>query len=199
MYSKKQFERCVFNPMVEGSILKAYPKLNEIVDPEWLDTNTDNLIKYVILVYDPGSYLINAEKDLNYRKGIAAELAGFDAIMGDEELMNSIYNCTHEYIPELIVKYLVRFAKSKDWAALVVTEHCFWEATQHLMAPIKGEDSKKVLEAVQKKSALKDEIDKDIARIDKYQKAFFGNDDKMEEVFKRKSFSSPERMLKSSK
>lgn len=200
MYTSKQFKNCVFNPLSEGKMLSLYPKLSEIIEPEWTeDENLDRLIRYVICVYDPGSPLVSAERDMNYRKGIAADLAGFDSVMGDDDLMQSIYRCTHDYITVLIVEYLRRFAKSMEFAALIVTESCYWEAVGHLMTPIKGEDSKKILEAAQKKSVLKDEMDKDIARIDKYKKTFFGGDDALEEVFKRKSFSSPEKLLKSTK
>ena len=54
------------------------------------------------------------------------------------------------------------------------------------MEPINGKDSKQELEAVQKKSAIKDELDKDIARLDKYYKAYFGDDEVLETRAKTK-------------
>lgn len=159
--------------------------LSEIILPEWsADGNLEGICRYMIMVYDPKSPLVQNEKDLNYRKGVAAELSGLNT--EDDELMISIYTCTHDFVAEIITKYLIRFAKSKEWAAIVVFEHCFWESVKKLMEPITGKDSKAELESVQKKSAIKDEIDKDIKRLEVYYKTFFGEDDDLEKKAKRR-------------
>lgn len=191
-YSEKSFSACIFNPLVKGNIIETYPRLNEIVLPEWDNSQLDSLIRYVILVYDPKSVLATTERDLNYRKNIAAELAGFD--MNDEEYMTSVYTCTHDFLAELIMKFLMRFIKSKEWAAIVIVESCFWESAKKLMEPINGKNSKEELEAVQKKSAIKDELDKDIARLDKYYKAFFGEDEDL--LLRAKARVTPESIAK---
>jgi len=191
-YSEKSFSGCIFNPLVKGNIIEVYPRLNEIVLPEWDRSELDSLIRYVILVYDPKSVLASTERDLNYRKSVAAELSGFD--MNDEDYMADIYNCTHEFLPELIMKFLMRFIKSKEWAAIIIVESCFWESAKKLLEPISGKNSKEELEAVQKKSAIKDELDKDIARLDKYYKAFFGEDEEL--LMRAKTRVTPESIAK---
>ena len=88
----------------------------------------------------------------------------------------------------------MRFSKSKEYAAIVVIENCFWESTKKLLEPIEGKSSKEQLDAVQKKSALKDELDKDIIRIDKLYKSFFGEDVELEKKGKLKI--TPENIAK---
>lgn len=191
-YSKKSFQGCIFNPLADENMIETYPRLSEIIMPEWDKSQLDSLIRYTILVYDPKSVLATTERDLNYRKGVAAELSGFD--MNDEEYMASVYNCTHEFLPELIMKFLMRFIKSKEWAAIVIVENCFWESAKKLLEPISGKNSKEELEAVQKKSAIKDELDKDIARLDKYYTAFFGEDEEL--LMRAKTRVTPESIAK---
>lgn len=175
IYKKKDFANCQFNPLADQPILTEYPKFNEIILPEWVDEpQLDNIIRYVIMVYDPKSILVYNERDLNYRKGIAAELASFD--LADEEFMATIYNSSHAFIAELILKFLMRFAKSKEWAALCAFEFAFWESIQMILEPISGKNNKEELDAVQKKATIKDELDKDIRRLESYFKAFCGED-----------------------
>lgn len=187
MYSKKQFDKCVFNPLTENKMLSVYPKLSEIIEPDWAqDENLDKLIRFTILVYDLNSPLVSDEKDLTYRKGLAAELAGMDDTMYDKEFMEEVYTSKHAYLPHLIFKYLIRFCKSRDWAAICALEFKFWEAVRQSMQPITGKNSKEELEAIQKKAVIADEIDKDLKRIDTYYKTFFGNDSELEVKAKKR-------------
>ncbi len=181
-YKSKDFAACQFNPLTDQKILDAYPRLSEIIDPDWVDEYLDSVLRYIIMVYDPKSPLINNERDLNYRKGIAGELAGIT----DESMAESLYTSTHEYSSELIIKYLMRFAKSKEWAAICAYESSFWESIKEVIEPISGKNSKEKLESVQKKSAIKDEIEKDIKRLDALYRTFFGEDDELQNKAKRR-------------
>lgn len=182
IYKLRDFEGCTFNPLVDTRMLEAYPKLSEIVLPEWLDECTDQILRYAIMVYDPKSPLIINEKDLNYRKGIAGELAGIE----DETILDSIYNSTHSYSPDLIIKYLMRFARNKEWAAICAFESSFWESIKEVIEPITGKNSREKLDSVQKKSAIKEEIEKDILRLDKLYRVFCGEDDELQNKTKRR-------------
>jgi hypothetical protein len=200
VYNEKSFSGCMFNPLSKRKMVDAYPRLNEIILPEWNGPELDSLIRYTICVYDPKSVLAITERDLNYRKGLAAELAGID--MSDDDFITSVYTCTHKFtddpssggLVDFIIRFLMRFIKSKEWAAIVIVENCFWESAKKLMEPITGKNSKEELEAVQKKSAIKDELDKDIARLEKYHKLFFGEDDVLQEAVKTKM--TPESIAK---
>lgn len=59
------------------------------------------------------------------------------------------------------------------------------------MEPISGKNNKEELEAVQKKATIKDEIEKDIRRIESLQRTFFGED---EDLSKSRRRITPELM-----
>lgn len=178
-YNQKSFDACTFHPLKDGKLLNEYPILGEIVQPEWrMDPNIDSIVRYTIMVYDPKSALVIGERDLSYRKGIAAELAGFD--MEQEEFMNAIYTCAYPNLVEFTIKYLMRFVRSKEWAAICAIEFKYWEEIRQTMTPITGKSSKEELEAVQKKAVIAQEIDNDIKRLDNYYAAFFGEDDELQ-------------------
>lgn len=186
IYSEKTFQQCAFNPFCEEKMTAHYDKLNTIIEPSWNeDPNLDSIIRYVIAAYDPKSPIVINERDLNYRKTAAAEIAMFD--LEDTELMDSIYNCEHPILFELTMRYLQRFAKSKEFAAICAVEFKFWESIRKLMKPLDDDvKDKDLLAAVQMKATVSDEIEKDIARLDKYYKQFFG-DDELEKKAKRRS------------
>lgn len=185
-YTKKSFDPCGFNPLVTGKMLDSYPVISEIIAPEWAsDALLDHIIRYTIMVYDPKSALVLGERDLSYRKGIAAELAGMDT--NDEEAMASVYNCTYGFLVEYTIKFLMRFVKSKEWAAICAHEYKFWEAIRLIMQPISTEKSdREQLDAANKKDVLSESIDQGLVKLDHYYKTFFGDDDELEKKAKRR-------------
>lgn len=139
------------------------------------------------MVYDPQSPIVINERDLNIRKGAAAELAGFEV---EDPIIALIYNCKYEFLADLIISFLQRFIKSKEWAAICAFEGTFWESIKELMLPIEGKDSKQKLESVQKKNAIKESINLDIKTLDGLYKTFTGNDDDL--LTKAKKRMTPE-------
>lgn len=178
IYKKKDFGGCMFNPLVDEPMLQVYPRLSEIIFPEWSkDTNLDSIMRYIIMIYDPRSPLIFNERDMNHRKGVAAQLAGFD--LDNRDYLMSIYQCSHEYIIDLIMKFLTRFIKSKEWAAICAFESAYWESITKVIEPISGKNSRDILTSVQIKATIKDEIEKDIGRLEKLYQKFLGEDDSL--------------------
>lgn len=159
-------------------MVDIYPKLRTI-----FSTTCDEAIRYVIMMYDSKSPIIEAERDLNRRKVIAIEMSGCKA---DEPALE-------ETILEAIIEYL-QFTHDRLWAAAVSTEFRFWEAIRIQLQPIKAGTDKEQLEAAQKKNVLADSIDDCMKRIDAYAKEMSGGDEKVEKRVK-KSFTSVERML----
>lgn len=175
-YKKKDFNYCMFNPLVEEPMINAYPRLTEITTSEMTaDEYLDSVLRYIILIYDPRSPLITNERDLNHRKGVAANLAGFD--LDNREYLKTIYACSQKYLVELIMKFLTRFIKSKEWAAICAFESAYWESITKVIEPIQGKNSRDILMSVQIKAAIKDEIEKDTARLEKLYQKFLGEDD----------------------
>lgn len=188
-YKKEHFDRCVFNPLGDEPIVN---RAAEIILPEWHDDpNLEKICRYVILVYDPKSPLVVDERDLLYRKQQAAELACLD--LNDEEVMGDIYSFENEVALNFAVRYLTRYVKSKEWSAIVAIEFKYWESIKRLLTPI-SEDGKDrdVLMAVQIKSQITEEVEKDIVRLDNLYKMFFGEDDVLERKAKKRV--SPERI-----
>ncbi len=181
-YKQTDFKNCQFNPLVDQPMLDMYPKLGEIIELEWHDEHLDSILRYMIMVYDPKSQLIAYERDLNYRKDIAVQLAKID----DEVLAAAVVSSTHAYSPALFIKYLMRFARSKEWAAICAFESSFWESIKEVIEPISGKTSKEKLDSVQKKAAIKEEIEKDIRRLDQLYRTFFGEDDELQIKAKRR-------------
>jgi hypothetical protein len=169
-------------------MLQIYPLLSEIVDPEWHDEYLDSILRYILMVYDPKSILVLNERDLNYRKGVALELVS----LSDQEVSEALINSTHKYSPALIIKYLMRFSRSKEWAAICAYESSFWESIKEVIEPISGKNSREKLDSVQKKAAIKEEIEKDIKRLDQLYRTFFGEDDDL--LNKNKRRITPELM-----
>jgi hypothetical protein len=185
-YTYKSFETCDFHPLKDGKMLMEYPILSEIVLPEWSkDPQLDSLIRYTIMIYDPKSALVIGERDLNYRKGIAAELAGFD--VSEISLMDAIYTCNYPNQVEYTVRYLMRFVKSKEWAAICAYQYKFWEAIKLIMKPIDMDKSdREQLDAANKKDVLSASIDEGLIKLDSYYKTFFGDDDELEKKAKKR-------------
>lgn len=177
-YKKKDFAGCMFNPLVDEPMLEAHMRLKEIIPLALFeDANIDSVMRYVIMIYDPKSILIFNERDMNHRKGVAAQLAGFDT--SDESYLNNLYQCNLKHVVEFILKYLTRFVKSKEWAAICAFESAFWESITRVIEPISGKNSRDILMSVQIKAAIKDEIEKDTARLEKLYQKFLGEDDSL--------------------
>lgn len=176
MYKKEQFKNCQFNPLEEGVMVELYPQLVELVDMDKIDADIDSILRYVIILYDPNSPVVKNEKDFPRRRELAFELS----CISEEGLVAAMCAHVHDYLPELVVSYLKRFPRSKEYAVICAMEYTFWESIKKLFEPIAGKDSKSELESVQKKSSIKDEIDKDIDRLESYYRRFFAGDEELE-------------------
>lgn len=193
-YTEKSFSGCVFNPLTTKKMQEAYPRINDIIGIGWHgDENLDALIRYTVMMYDPNSPLLKDEADLNYRKAVAADMAGLGKL-GDNYLVKLFSFKQPLYITELVIGYLRRFVRTKEYAAIAIIENCFWESALKLLEPITGDNSKAQLEAVQKKSAIKDELDKDQERLKKLRETFFGGDQILESV--ATNMGTPESMAR---
>lgn len=162
-YKKNQFDGCSFNPMTEGKMIDEYTNLLHV-----FTTNNDNIIRYVIMLYDPKSPLISNENDPEVRRRIAGELSSL--VIQDKLL---------EIIQESCIEYL-QFINSKQWAAICALEYRFWEAISIIMQPIKNGTDKEQLEAAQKKNVLSESIDDGIKKLDNYYKSMAGGDKELE-------------------
>ena len=187
MYNEQDFSACLFNPLVKKGMLKTYPELSEIA-PDNHDTLPffENVLRYICLLYDPKSPLITRERDSNYRKSLAAELAGFDT-EGDEAFLQTIYDSSLDWVTTLIMRFLIRLVKQRQWAFICAIEMAYWEGIKRIMKPItKAEGGKEwdELKSLDLKARLKDEAEKDLRRLDTLYKEFFNEDEGLEKAAK---------------
>ena len=188
LYTKDDFKSLRFNPMCEGKILEIYPDLYEIISQEMVgDKNIDCLLRFTIMLNDPQSIVFLSEKNVERRKDMAAELAG---LPDDLQFRDEVFTYMNKTAFGLTVNYLKRFAKSKEFAALVTMEQIYWEEIRLLNMPIIADSpDKDALAALEKKSKIKAELDQDLNRIDAYYKKFVGED---ENLIKKRERMTPE-------
>ncbi len=164
-------------------MLKAYPRLKEICPDDVEDmANCDLVLRYVCFLYDPKSPLIAGERDLNYRKQVAAELAGF-TLGDDDAFLQPLYASQYDWVTSLIMRFLIRFIKQRQWALICSIEMAYWEGITRIMKPIEKPTGSKdwdELKALEMKAKLKDEAEKDLRRLDTLYKNFFNEDDELE-------------------
>lgn len=180
MYKPEDFNSCLFNPLVKKEMLKAYPKLQEILPP---DSGTlpslDNVLRYICMLYDPKSPLITGERDLNYRKTVAADLAGFDEDK-DAEFLDRLFESKKEWVVGMTMKYLLRFIKQRKWAYIAAVENKYWEKIARLNQPIQKADKESdELRAYQIVDSITDSAYKDLSRLDTLYSEFFGDDEEL--------------------
>lgn len=194
MYEEKDFSNLQFNPLIKNNLLEYYPAIKEIIRVEISTKNDlDNILRYVIMISDPKSVLVVTERDLSYRKGIAADLSNLNT---NETYRDEVFNYTNETVLELTVRYLMRFAKSKEFAAILALEYTYWESIRLLLKPINDNKvkDKEILDAVQKKGAIKSEIDSDLKRLESYYSSFYGEDKEL--INRAKERITPENIRK---
>lgn len=180
-YKKNQFDACAFNPMVEGKMIDEYTALLHV-----FTTSNDNIIRYVIMLYDPRSPLISNESDPETRK---RQAGGLSSLVIQDKILDAIQESCIEYL---------QYINSKQWAAICATEYRFWEAINLIMQPIKGSTDKEQLEAAQKKNVLSESIDDAIKKLDSYYKQMSGGDKELEEqMIKKKKRITPEMIANS--
>jgi hypothetical protein len=189
MYKKEDFSKCAFNPLEEDSMLKTNPKLASIIEMNWLtDNHIEKIIKYVIMVFDPKSPLTSINS-LKERKIVAFGMCGIDKISKDVSFQIST-NSYRDILPNLIIKYLITFPRSRDWAILCVIENKFWETIGLLMKPLEEvSDKKDLLKSSESKTKVLESLKTDQSDIDYYYKLIFGDDEEIEKLVKRTAIS----------
>jgi hypothetical protein len=184
-YKIDAFKGCQFNPLVKEKMIAAYPGLAGELEIEWIaDPDIDNLLRYVILVYDPKSLLVTDERDIGHRKDLALDMLEIE----EEEVRANWIAHRHPFLPDLICLLLYRFVKSREYAMLQAMEFKFWESIKLTLHP-------GGLESLKNKGIAADEMEKDIKRIESYYRLYYMEDIELEKKVK-KSYSSPEQAMK---
>lgn len=172
-YKSQHFSRCIFNPM-EKNMLDKYPVLKNL-------TLKEELIKYVIALYDPNSPLVLQHRDIKMRKQIAARFAGYDIVLESAKLTD-MYTLKDDETREVVVRFLKKFAFPREWYMICANEQTFYEYGERLMEPITKSDrgDKDEMTAIAIKSKLSQDMEVIHERIDKGYKRMFSDDEEID-------------------
>ncbi len=164
----------------------------------------NNVIRYVIYLYDRNSDLVKEYSVLQRRKEAAAELAGFKRNDKDGKFKEEVYSMMSltrdEKGDSPINDMIFCFLKMQDemlWSLIVINENMFEEYMKLLMDPVFGKDSKNMLEAANLKTKLKGEVKEIRSDLAAFYSELYGENVELKEV-KRKPIS-PETILKTLK
>lgn len=152
----------------------------------------DKIIRFQIMLWDKNSPLRQSERDLQRRRSVAYDLAGFERTKDGDPVVE-IESEQNDICFAFTVAYLSRFIREKEYAALCALEFKYYENILELMTPITGSTNAERLDAQKKKSFISSDILNDIKVIDDLWLSFFGEKELVETV-KKKKFK-PEEMI----
>lgn len=188
IFNKDDFNKMFFNPYgVNGSLLKKYPKLKMF--KSFLSAD-NKLIKYVLLMYDANTPLKEQFPDLNIRKEQAALLCGYDLIK-DESLLSTIFFFENEKVTKMVDEFL-RKQNNRVWSMIVSNEQTFFEYQTKLLRPVDGDKDKDILQALQIKSKIMDDLNNINDRLEAYYMKLYGEDQELLKTIKADKRLTPE-------
>jgi hypothetical protein len=203
LFSESDFTKMRFIPFgVKKPMLKLYPRLEEVVtniSHGLNDDGVDKVLKYIAFMYDPETPLREKYPDVERRKEFALTLAGFD--LDTDTTAHSLTAFDEEWMADVVVNYLV-LINNRLWTLIVTNEQTFYEYAKRLVAPVQradGDKDKDVLQGVQIKSKIMEDMDKINDRLTAYYRQISGEDDLMTEVVSKRKRVTPEMMAKMKK
>ena len=188
IFNKDDFNKMFFNPYgVKGSLLKKYPKLKMF--QSFLSAD-NKLIKYVLLMYDANSPMKEQFPDLNIRKEQAALLCGYDLVK-DESLLSTIFFFENDKVTKMVDEFL-RKQNNRVWSMIVSNEQTFFEYQTKLLRPVDGDKDKDILQALQIKSKIMDDLNNINERLESYYMKLYGDDQDLLKTIKADKRLTPE-------
>lgn len=177
IYSKEKFDVLEINVFEEEDLIANHRrKIQEIFGPPTKHRRVDleNLIKYVFLMYDRRTPMVEFFSQVDERKKNCALLAGYEDVNHVRVL--EIMSLEDEVAQEFIYK-LIKHQKGMVWSALVTNCELFWQYQRELLIPISiSKDDKNKLDGMKVKGALAKEVDIILERINGYTDDLFGED-----------------------
>lgn len=172
--------------LAEGPLDKAFPELFRHKEFAKLKTrrDCDNLVKYIMFLYDKNTQLIHEyQTDLKERKFAAAKDAGYYRKTGGtwgKEIQDVMDIQDHD-ATAAIMKFL-KIQRHNVWTEIVVTEQELFDYQVMRFTPVgkKGkkstaDDEKKIIESTVKKEALRKACNERIAALEVLYEQFFGD------------------------
>lgn len=188
IFNKEDFNKMIFNPFsIKGSIKKKYPKLKMF---KTFDNANDSMIKYVLYMYDQNTPLKEQFPELKIRKEQAAVLSGFSLIK-DNEKLHDVFFFLSDQLVDMVDEFL-RKQNNRIWSMIVSNEQTFFEYQTKLLSPVEGDRDKDILQALQIKSKIMDDLNTINDRLDSYYMKLYGEDQELLKVIKADKRLTPE-------
>lgn len=188
IFNKEDFNKMIFNPFgVKGSLKKKYPKIQMFKS---FENTEDQMIKYVLYMYDQNTPMKEQFPDLKVRKEQAAILSGYDLVK-DNELLHNMFFFLSDKLTTMVDEFL-RKQNNRIWSMIVSNEQTFFEYQTKLLSPVEGDRDKDILQALQIKSKIMDDLNTINDRLDSYYMKLYGEDQELLKVIKADKRLTPE-------
>ena len=188
IFNTEDFSNMIFNPFkVKGSLQKKYPKLTMFKSFQKAE---NQMIKYVLYMYDQNTPLKEQFPDLKVRKEQAAILSGYDLAEDSELLQQMSFFLSEKLI--IMVDEFFRKQNNRIWSMIVSNEQTFFEYQTKLLSPVEGDRDKDILQALQIKSKIMDDLNTINDRLDSYYMKLYGEDQQLLKVIKADKRLTPE-------
>lgn len=187
IFNKEDFNKMIFNPYGIKSLKRKYPKLKMF---KTFDKADERMISYVLYMYDHNTPLKEQFPDLKVRKEQCAVLSGYNLVKDNETLHDMFFFLSEKLI--LMVDEFLRKQSNRIWSMIVSNEQTFFEYQTKLLSPVEGERDKDILQALQIKSKIMDDLNTINDRLDSYYMKLYGEDQELLKVIKADKRLTPE-------
>jgi hypothetical protein len=188
IFNIEDFKKMIFNPFkVKGSLKKKYPKMKMFSS---FQSAEDQMIAYVLYMYDQNTPMKEQFPDLKIRKEQAAILSGYDLVKDNEKLHEMFFFQSSKIID--MVDEFLRKQNNRIWSMIVSNEQTFFEYQKKLLSPVEGDRDKDILQALQIKSKIMDDLNTINDRLDSYYMKLYGEDQELLKTIKADKRLTPE-------
>ena len=188
IFNSEDFNKMIFSPFkVKGSLKKKYPKMKMFSS---FQSAEDQMIADVLYMYDQNTPMKEQFPDLKIRKEQAAILSGFDLVK-DNEKLHDIFFFQSSKLVDMVDEFL-RKQNNRIWSMIVSNEQTFFEYQTKLLSPVEGDRDKDILQALQIKSKIMDDLNTIKDRLDSYYMKLYGEDQELLKVIKADKRLTPE-------
>ena len=150
----------------------------------------DQMIAYVLYMYDQNTPLKEQFPDLKIRKEQAAILSGY-SLTKDDKYLHDLFFFVSEKLVQMVDEFL-RKQNNRIWSMIVSNEQTFFEYQTKLLSPVEGDRDKDILQALQIKSKIMDDLNTINDRLDSYYMKLYGEDQELLKVIKADKRLTPE-------
>jgi hypothetical protein len=162
---------------------QAITQMNEIPWFEYYEGDDFNeVVNYILLMYDKGSVLIEKQKNVEERKRMAIMESGIS-----EEMVE-----LNTFMIEMISAFL-RYQNDKLWTLICVNEAMFQEYSEIVITKLdRVNNDKDLITAITTKEKVREYMDKTRKDLEAYLEEFYAGDKELEEKHQKLVRFSPE-------